>query len=268
MLTARANFVELAFSQPALLLTRRLCNRYDDNPTEEQRAAYEAWINLLPEVLPCGKCADHLDVNLERMPVKNALRSRDEFLRWTWRLHDTVNKSLQKQSGWTEQQTFRYYHLRRTPSETPPPPPVETEPETKTDEEQNDNIDTPIDPQPPVAVVQPPPSPVVVAQPPPPPIVVSQPKPKPPVQSGLPKYFPPPRTMPIQIPKHGKGLPSQTHQPQVRKRRLDYVQRGKTVATRFLPRAKMFHPETFSHTCSAEFRFHKGRREPLRRQCK
>ncbi len=47
---------------------------YDDDASEERRSAYEAWINLLPEVLPCGKCADHLDENLERMPVAEALQ--------------------------------------------------------------------------------------------------------------------------------------------------------------------------------------------------
>lgn len=102
---------------------------YSDTPSEHQRAAYDAWINLLPEVLPCGTCANHLDDHLDAMPVGDALVNRDAFLRWTWRLHDAVNQSTGVTNGWSEQQMMQYYHMRRTPSPLPLLNHVEPEPE-------------------------------------------------------------------------------------------------------------------------------------------
>jgi hypothetical protein len=87
--------------------------------------------------------------------VAEALKSRDEFLQWTWRLHDTVNKSLKKASGWTEAQTLTYYQMRRQPESeaTPPTPPPTMTPDPEVAATESEVAATPPPPPQPEATV-------------------------------------------------------------------------------------------------------------------
>jgi len=87
---------------------------YEDDPCPERKEATEAWIHLLPHVLPCGTCSDHLDENLETLPPN--VSNRDAFLDWTIELHDRVNRATGKPADacWSKERAREHYKQRRT----------------------------------------------------------------------------------------------------------------------------------------------------------
>ena len=75
---------------------------------------YKEFIMNLGKVLPCGACRKNLVKNLKRTPLTaHALKNRNNFSRWMYRLHEVVNKMLDKKSGLTYNQVReRYEHFR------------------------------------------------------------------------------------------------------------------------------------------------------------
>lgn len=72
---------------------------YPVNPTAEQKRQYKEFIFSLQHVLPCGACRKNLKENLKAVPLTaHALRNRNTFSRWMYRLHEQVNKMLNKKS--------------------------------------------------------------------------------------------------------------------------------------------------------------------------
>jgi hypothetical protein len=75
---------------------------YPVNPTAEQKFHYRNMVESLQYTLPCGACRDNLKKNLEKCKLTNAaLKNRDTFSRWMFRLHEEVNTMLGKSSGLT-----------------------------------------------------------------------------------------------------------------------------------------------------------------------
>jgi hypothetical protein len=75
---------------------------YPVNPTASDKVHYRNFINTLRYVLPCKYCRDNLKKNMIIMPLTNdALKDRDSFSRYVYRLHEMVNKLLGKKSGLT-----------------------------------------------------------------------------------------------------------------------------------------------------------------------
>jgi hypothetical protein len=65
---------------------------------EHQKMSYKNFFTLLPNVLPCRSCGDHLHENLQNLPIDNHLNTSDELFTWSVKLHNLVNKQLKKQS--------------------------------------------------------------------------------------------------------------------------------------------------------------------------
>lgn len=60
------------------------------------RSAYVTFFSQLPFVLPCATCAQHLLENMHKEPVEASASGRDELFAWSVRLHNIVNKQLNK----------------------------------------------------------------------------------------------------------------------------------------------------------------------------
>jgi hypothetical protein len=70
---------------------------YPPNPTREQKSQYRTFVLSLQHTLPCGACRRNLKSNLEKVPLSDyCLKNRQNFSRWMYRLHDQVNKMLDK----------------------------------------------------------------------------------------------------------------------------------------------------------------------------
>ena len=87
---------------------------YPVKPTEKNRKDYKRFILCLRCTLPCGKCRKNLKKNLKELPLKDKdLRNRRAFSMWVYKLHELVNKMLNKKSNLTyEQVRERYEHFR------------------------------------------------------------------------------------------------------------------------------------------------------------
>ena len=87
---------------------------YPVSPTAQQKRQYRAFILSLQYVLPCGKCRLNLTKNLKKMPLTmKELENRHTFSLYMYRLHELVNKMLNKKSGLSyEDVRERYEHFR------------------------------------------------------------------------------------------------------------------------------------------------------------
>jgi len=66
---------------------------YPNNPTEEEKAQYKQFFELLSVVLPCSICADHFAENYKRMPLTNEILSdKEKVIKWVIDVHNEVNQ--------------------------------------------------------------------------------------------------------------------------------------------------------------------------------
>ena len=69
---------------------------YSDTPTDRQRKNAAAFYESLVDMLPCPICRNHYEQNLEEMPVKDALNSRMDLVKWVFDMHNRINVQLGK----------------------------------------------------------------------------------------------------------------------------------------------------------------------------
>jgi len=87
---------------------------YPIKPSVLQKKKYREFIENLEYVLPCGYCRKNLKGNLKAVPLTTeALKNRNNFSRWMYKLHEQVNKMLGKKSGLSYCDVReRYEHFR------------------------------------------------------------------------------------------------------------------------------------------------------------
>jgi len=87
---------------------------YPVNPTKEQKEHYRTFILSLRHTLPCGACRDNLEKNLKKIRLTpHALKNRNTFSRWLYRLHEEINTMLNKKSGLSYNDVrYRYEKFR------------------------------------------------------------------------------------------------------------------------------------------------------------
>jgi hypothetical protein len=87
---------------------------YPVQPTREEKKNYKAFILSLQFVLPCRYCRENLTKNLKVLPLTaEVMKNRDSFSRYIYKLHELVNKMLNKKSGLTYCEVReRYEHFR------------------------------------------------------------------------------------------------------------------------------------------------------------
>jgi len=87
---------------------------YPVDPTTEDKRHYRDFVLQLRYVLPCGKCRKNLKRNFQKLPLKWAdMNCRESFSKYIYRLHELVNRMLNKQSGLTyDMVRERYEHFR------------------------------------------------------------------------------------------------------------------------------------------------------------
>ena len=69
---------------------------YPDLPTDTDKSAYQNFYESLRDVLPCQGCATHYKETILQYPVKDHLQDRESLLRWSFEIHNTVNKRVEK----------------------------------------------------------------------------------------------------------------------------------------------------------------------------
>jgi hypothetical protein len=95
---------------------------YPVNPTSEEKTQYRDFIISLQYTLPCKYCRLNLKKNFRSFPLRSEdMKNRDSFSRYVYKLHELVNKMLNKKSGLSYCDVReRYEHFRaRCISEKP-----------------------------------------------------------------------------------------------------------------------------------------------------
>jgi hypothetical protein len=87
---------------------------YPDKPSYQDKTNYKNFVLSLQFILPCGKCRANFVKNLRRLPLKeHHMKSRATFSKYIYRLHETINKMLHKDSGLSYNDVReRYEHFR------------------------------------------------------------------------------------------------------------------------------------------------------------
>jgi len=99
---------------------------YPVNPTAEDKKHYSDFVYSLRYILPCKYCRINLTNNLKANPIRQChLKSRETFSKYIYRLHEIVNKRLDKKSGLTYCDVReRYEHFRSRCTKNDPPPKI------------------------------------------------------------------------------------------------------------------------------------------------
>ena len=87
---------------------------YPINPTSHNKKYYREFILNLQHTLPCNHCRINLKNNFKVHPLLSChLKNRDSFSRYIYKLHEIVNKMLNKKSGLSYCDVReRYEHFR------------------------------------------------------------------------------------------------------------------------------------------------------------
>jgi len=87
---------------------------YPSEPTKNQKIYYKKFMESLIHVLPCKYCRINLIKNYKKLPLKmEDMKSRYTFSKYVYKLHEHINKMLNKKSGLTyEDVRERYEHFR------------------------------------------------------------------------------------------------------------------------------------------------------------
>lgn len=87
---------------------------YPINPTNEQKHQYFNFYNSLQYILPCKFCRENLVKNMDKLPLDiDVFKNRESLSRYVYKLHELINKLLDKKSGLSyDDVRDRYEHFR------------------------------------------------------------------------------------------------------------------------------------------------------------
>ena len=80
----------------AWIFLHSLTMAYPDNPSENDVQTYKNFFMLLPDVLPCSACREHLKEHMCRFSLTSALKNRRSLVEWLINIHNLTNESLGK----------------------------------------------------------------------------------------------------------------------------------------------------------------------------
>jgi hypothetical protein len=69
---------------------------YPDNPSDFDKAMALTFLMTIKKVLPCPSCSRHYSKNLSEFTIRDALKSKYNFVKWFVDFHNYVNMSLKK----------------------------------------------------------------------------------------------------------------------------------------------------------------------------
>jgi hypothetical protein len=71
---------------------------YSDNPSPSEKDLMYAWLDMFRDTITCPSCKGHFTTMLAsyRAQFPNMLNSRHEFIMFTFRAHNSVNRRLNK----------------------------------------------------------------------------------------------------------------------------------------------------------------------------
>jgi hypothetical protein len=93
---------------------------YSDTPNEREKKNAAAFYESLIDMLPCPVCRKHYEMNLEEMPIKEALNSRMELVKWVFEMHNRINVQLGKREYTFAEFIASMQNLEKAKKSVPP----------------------------------------------------------------------------------------------------------------------------------------------------
>jgi hypothetical protein len=81
---------------------------YPKNPTYTDKKCAKEFYESLSFLLPCAICREHYREHIVKNPLTPFLDSRNDLIKWTIDIHNSVNKMLGKPE-WLESEVLSYY---------------------------------------------------------------------------------------------------------------------------------------------------------------
>ena len=71
---------------------------YSDRPSQEEKTLMSTWLSMFQTTITCPSCREHFEIalNAYRRNYPQMLESRNEFMLFTFRAHNSVNRRLNK----------------------------------------------------------------------------------------------------------------------------------------------------------------------------
>lgn len=69
---------------------------YPNNPTLKDKQHYKDFFLKLNNVIPCYRCSVNYETNIKTLPIDNYLDNNVDLFRWTFMIHNMVNKETSK----------------------------------------------------------------------------------------------------------------------------------------------------------------------------
>ena len=88
---------------------------YPCKPLKKHKMYYYSFFKILPKILPCGICRDHLEETYKKKPLSiNIFKNRKTLSKYVYQLHDEVNKQLNKTKSMSYKDVSNFYENLRS----------------------------------------------------------------------------------------------------------------------------------------------------------
>lgn len=107
-------FQTLIWGPAAWHLLHTISFNYPVHPSSKDKRHYKNFLSSLQHVLPCKYCRTNLTKNFKQLPLTmKTMKNRETFSKYVYRLHELVNKMLNKESNLSYCDVReRYEHFR------------------------------------------------------------------------------------------------------------------------------------------------------------
>ena len=75
-----------------------LSMNYPENPTKQDVKTYKIFLEYFGKTLPCDKCQNNFSKHIKNFNLDTALESKSKFINFIWKLHNKVNKDINKKT--------------------------------------------------------------------------------------------------------------------------------------------------------------------------
>ena len=69
---------------------------YPDTPSQQDKNEYADFFYSLANILPCSICQNHFRNNLNELPIKLYLQSKNTLVEWLFEIHNRINVETKK----------------------------------------------------------------------------------------------------------------------------------------------------------------------------
>ena len=82
---------------------------YPDTPSDKDKNAIKSFFFNLQNILPCDKCKNNFQANLQKYPLNDSiLNNRDDLVKWVVTINNEVNKETNRPLTSYEEVTHKY----------------------------------------------------------------------------------------------------------------------------------------------------------------